>query len=90
MSRYRWSKEAKERTGDPWVPCEDAAILDNLYWPGRPYFDQQLGAYITSTGQMRDIMRAKHLKQTDSSDDLRNPWRGLSESRPLGKKSFFT
>ena len=88
MSHYRWSKEAKALTGNPWVPA-DVKLLDYLPSVKHGYYDHQLGAYITDKQQIRDICRAKGLKWTSSADENRtNPWRGLSESRPLHKKVF--
>lgn len=77
MSLYRWSKEAKERTGDPWVPAEDTPIVSHRdAWMPKgdlPYFDTAARRVFHSRAEKRGWLKAHGMREAGLVNPDRSP-----------------
>ena len=89
MPRYIWDKEAKDKTGNPWVEDHEWSVPESVYCPATGYYDPELRRRFESKTEKRVFLKQHHLKE-DYGSGLPggNPWKGMAESRERGQKVF--
>ena len=66
MSLYRWSKEAKLKTGDPWVEVDEAPRVFRDAWMPKgdvPYFDKSARKTFYSRREKREWLKTHGLRE---------------------------